>query len=67
MHVYGQHTGVGEKRKGTTQHIGLGSKLLKRAELTAYVKEEITIEKKDILWEITIICINNLLFVILDI
>ena len=67
LHVYGQHTGVGEKRKGTTQHIGLGSKLLKRAELTAYVKEEITIEKKDILWEITIICINNLLFVILDI
>jgi elongator complex protein 3 len=38
LHVYGQHTGVGEKRKGTTQHIGLGSKLLKRAELTAYVK-----------------------------
>jgi len=32
LHVYGQHTGVGEKRKGTTQHIGLGSKLLKRAE-----------------------------------
>ena len=37
LHVYGLHTGVGEKRKDTTQHLGLGSKLLKRAELTAYL------------------------------
>lgn len=32
LHVYGNHTGVGENDKAQTQHRGLGTKLLKKAE-----------------------------------
>lgn len=31
VHVYGQSLAVGDERKGAAQHIGLGSRLLKRA------------------------------------
>jgi len=36
LHVYGQHTGVGQKKKGASQHMGLGSKLLKQAEYISF-------------------------------
>ena len=35
LHVYGQHTNLGHKHKGLTQHKGLGTKLLMKAERIA--------------------------------
>jgi elongator complex protein 3 len=32
LHVYGQHTGVGDKEKNKTQHRGLGKQLIAKAE-----------------------------------
>ena len=36
LHVYGIHTNIGKKTIGSTQHSGLGTKLLKKAESVAY-------------------------------
>lgn len=37
LHVYGQHTGVGDKQKKQTQHRGLGKKLVAKAEEIAAI------------------------------
>lgn len=36
LHVYGIHTNIGKKKSGHTQHSGLGTKLLEKAEKMAY-------------------------------
>jgi elongator complex protein 3 len=35
VHVYGQSLGVGDTKEGAAQHIGLGTRLIKKAEQIA--------------------------------